>query len=156
MGRMYSVSFSAVAATAAQDLFEITPADDKPCRIAALFLAQTTDVGDSEEEIIELLIKRGNTTSGSGGSVGTIESLMPTAATPGFSAEVNNTTRASAGTVDNLLRDGWNVRQPYAVFFPEDMRPGASQGNTTLIVGLEDAPADSITINGTVIIEELG
>lgn len=155
MGRMYSVSFSAVAATAAQDLFEITPADDKPCRVAALFLAQTSDAGDSEEEILEILIKRGNTTSGSGGSAGTIESMDPNAGSAGFTAETNNTTRASAGTADNLLRDGWNVRMPYALILPEDMRPAANQGNTTLVVGLEDAPADAITVSGTVLIEEM-
>ena len=156
MGRMYTVSFSAQAMTTAQDLFEITPADDKPVRIAGLWLYQTTELGDAAEEILPLVIKRGNATSGSGGAAGTIESVAPTSATPGFSAEVYNTTGASAGTEDILIRDGWNVRMPYQLLLPEEMRPGASQAHTTLVVALGAAPADSITVSGTIMIEELG
>ena len=156
MGRMYSVSFSAQAMTTAQDLFEITPADDKPIRVAGLWLYQSTDLGDAAEEIIPIVIKRGNATSGSGGAAGTIETIAPTGATPGFSAEVYNTTAASAGTEDILYRDGWNVRIPYQFLPPEDMRPGASQAHTTLVVALGAAPADSITVSGTIVIEEMG
>lgn len=156
MGRMYSVSFSAQAMTTAQDLFEITPADDKPIRIAGIWLFQTTDLGDAAEEIIGIVVKRGNTTSGSGGAAGTIEAVAPSDATPGFAAEVYNTTAASAGTEDILLRDGWNIRSPYQLLLPEDMRPGASQAHTTLVVALAAAPADSITVSGTIMVEELG
>ena len=35
-GRTYSVIFSAVAVSAAQDLFELSPADDKPVEIVGL------------------------------------------------------------------------------------------------------------------------
>ena len=37
---------------------------------------------------------------------------------------------------------------------PPEARPGASQGNTTLVVRLETAPADSLTMSGTLIVEE--
>lgn len=152
---MYSVSVTGVSVTAAQDLFELTPADDKPIRVAGLWIAQTSDAGDAEEEILEILIKRGNTTSGSGGTTPAIETINPTDGAAGFTAEANNTTRASAGTADNLLHDGWNVRVPYQLLLPEDMRPSASQANTTLVIGLEDAPADAITLSATVMIEEV-
>jgi hypothetical protein len=36
------------------------------------------------------------------------------------------------------------------------MRPQASQGNTLLVLRMAAAPADSLTISGYVIVEELG
>ena len=47
IGRVYSVTFSAVAVTGAQDLFEITPADDKPVEIVGIELGQSSDAGDA-------------------------------------------------------------------------------------------------------------
>ena len=156
MGRIYSVSFSGVAVTALSDLFEITPAAQKPVRIAGLWLCQTTDFGDAQDEVLRLTIRRGNTTSGSGGSAPTpapLESSAGVAA--GFTAEVNNTTQASVGTTVTLFVDGWNVRAPYQMLFPEDMRPGASVTNTLLTVELS-VPADSITCSGCLLVEEMG
>lgn len=155
MSRMYTLVFRGIAATAVQDIFEVTPADDKPVRIAGLFLSQDTDAGDAEEEVLDLRIRRGNTTSGSGGAAVTPEAINPSDAAAGATAERNNTTQASAGTVDELHADAWNVRVPYQMWWPEDTRPMATQGNTTMCVSLETAPADSITISGTLYIEEM-
>jgi hypothetical protein len=69
--RVYTVTFQAVAITVSQDLFEITPADDKPVQFLGLFLAQNTDVGDAQDEILRWSCIRGHTTSGSGGSAPT-------------------------------------------------------------------------------------
>ncbi|KKL84049.1 hypothetical protein LCGC14_1968710, partial [marine sediment metagenome] len=44
MGRMFSVSFTDVAVTAQQDLFQIE-ANTVPVIIHAIFLSQTSDVG---------------------------------------------------------------------------------------------------------------
>ena len=70
MARIYTVQFDNVSVSAAQDLFEITPADDKPVDIVGLFLSQTgvADVGDAAEELLPVQIIRGFTTSGSAGS----------------------------------------------------------------------------------------
>lgn len=68
MGRMYAVTFENVAVTVAQDLFEISPADDKPVLIHAVYVSQSSDMGDVQEELLRVTIKRGHTTSGSGGS----------------------------------------------------------------------------------------
>jgi len=56
MGRMYAVTFEAVAVTAAQDFFELTPADDKPLLIHGIYLAQSSDVGDANDELLLSLI----------------------------------------------------------------------------------------------------
>lgn len=155
MGRMYAVTFENVAVTAAQDFFEISPADDKPVLIHAIYLSQSTDVGDAAEEMLRVTIKRGHTTSGSGGSAPTPAPLGSSAgAAAGFTAEVNNTTIASAGTAVDLHAEAFNIRAGLAYIPTPEARPGASQANTTLVVRLMAAPADSLSMSGTMIVEE--
>lgn len=153
-GRTYTVSFDAVAVSAAQDLFEITPADDKPVEIVGLFIAQTSDVGDAQDEILKYTIIRGYTTSGSGGSAHTPQPLSSIDTAAGFTAEVNNTTVASAGTAVTLHNDAFNVRAGLQLWFPPEARPMASQANTTIVVRIP-APADSLTMSGTIYVREL-
>ena len=153
MGREYSVSFSAVAVTAAQDLFEITPADDKPVNILGLFIGQTSDAGDAADELLQVSIIRGFTTSGSGGSAPTPAPLDPIDTAAGFTAEVNNTTVANTGTSVTLHTDTFNVRAGYQIWFPPECYPRASQANTTIVVRIT-APADSLTMSGTLYVQE--
>lgn len=154
IGRVYSVTFSAVAVTAAQDLFEITPADDKPVEIVGIELGQSSDAGDAADELLQISIIRGHTTSGSGGSAPTPTPLNPNDTAAGFTAEVNNTTIASTGTTTTLQTGCWNVRAGYINWFPEGARPTAGQGNTTIVVR-QTAPADSLTMSGTLYVREL-
>ncbi len=156
-GRVYTVVFGAVSVSAAQDLFELTPADDKPIEIIGLSLCQTgnSDVGDAAEECLRFSIIRGHTTSGSGGSAPTPGVLNPYDTAAGFTAEVNNTTIASAGTTVVLHEDSFNVRAGYVNWWPERARPAASQANTTMVVRLNSAPADAITLSGTITVREL-
>ena len=80
--------------------------------------------------------------------------LDPADAAAGFSAEVGNTTVASAGTTTTLHSDAFNVRAGYTYIPPLDARPKANQGNTTL-VGRLTAPADSLSYKATVVVREL-
>jgi len=153
-GRIYTVVFSAVAVSAAQDLFEITPADDKPVEIVGVELGQSSDSGDAQDEQLQISIIRGHTTSGSGGSAPTPAPMSPAEAAAGFAAEVNNTTIASAGTGVTLHTGCWNVRAGYINWFPEGMRPSASQANTTIVLR-QTAPADAVTMSGTLYVREL-
>ena len=157
MARMYTVSFENVSLSAAQDLFELSPADDKPIELCGLYLSNvggTADAGDAQEELLRLLVRRGHTTSGSGGSAPTPAPLDPNDAAAGFAAEVNNTTIASSGTTADLHADGWNIRVPYQLVWPPEMRPKASQANTTIVVRLVGAPADAVTCSGTLYVKE--
>lgn len=154
-GRTYAVTFSAVAISAAQDVFEITPADDKPCEIVSIEIGQTTEAGDAADEMLGVQIIRGFTSSGSGGSAATPAPLRPADTAAGFSAEVNNTTVATTGTTTTLHSAAFNVRAGWMYIPPLDARPVVNQGNTSLVVRLT-APADSVTFNGTMIVRELG
>jgi hypothetical protein len=154
MARAYTVVFNAVAVTAAQDVIEITPADDKPIEIVGLFLSQTSDVGDAQDEMLRYEIWRGYTSSGSGGSAPTPAVLIPADTAAGFTAEVNNTTVANTGTAVNLHVDAFNVRAGLQLWFPPECRPSASQANTTIAIRIP-APADSLTMSGTIYVREL-
>jgi hypothetical protein len=156
MGRIYYVDIAPTAITVAADLVELTPADDKPIVVHGFETFQTTDLGDAQEEIIGLLWVRGHTTSGSGGLTPTPRPANPSDAAAGFTVETVNTTQASAGTAVNLPRHGWNVRVACEKVYTPETRPQASQANTTLVLRMAAAPADSLTISGYVIVEELG
>jgi hypothetical protein len=153
-GRLYTVSFTAVAVTVAVDLFELTPADDKPISVVGMMWGQSTDVGDAAAEQIGFRVIRGHTTSGSGGTATTPQFLRGTDGAAGFTCETNNTTAASAGTTVDLHSDVMNVQAGYQLWLPEGCEWRASQANTTLVVRLAAAPADSITTHGTLYVCE--
>ena len=157
MGRMYVVTFENVSVSAAQDFFELVPADDKPVRLHSLELSQSSDAGDSEEELLRVKVIRGHTTSGSGGTSPTPRNLhSATGAAAGFTAEVNNTTIASAGTTHDLWAATFNVRAGLEKVWTPETMPGAGQGSTTIVVRLMAAPGDALTMSGTLYVEELG
>lgn len=153
MPRMYACPFENVSSgTAAQDFWELTPADDKSVAIVGVWLDNvggTADMGDAQEEGLRLGIYRGFTTSGSGGSTVTpnpTDFSGNTAA--GFTCEINNTTVATtSGTL--ITAFGWNPRVPLREWLPQEAWVGASQTNTTLLVRLIASPADAFNVSGT-------
>lgn len=155
MGRKYWVDFPPASVSVQTDLFELTPADDKPIRILAVNIHQTSDFGDAQDEVISMVWVRGNTTSGSGGSTPTPRPCNPSDAAAGFTVEAGNTTVASSGTGVNLPRHGFNVRAPIERPYTPDEVPEASQGNTLLCLRMA-APVDAITVGGSILVEEMG
>lgn len=153
--RTYAVTFSAVSVSAAQDLFELTAASNKPIEIVGIELGQSSDAGDAQDEVLQISIVRGNTTSGSGGSGPTPAPLVASDASSGFGCEVNNTTVASGGSPVTLHTGCWNVRAGYINWFPEGCRPSTNSTGSTLCVRMT-APADAITMSGTLFVREFG
>lgn len=154
MGRVYTVQFENVTVSAAQDFFEITPADDKPVKLKGLVLSQSSDVGDAAEELLRISIIRGHATSGSGGTAPTPAPLDPVDTAAGFTAEANNTTIASTGTAVTLHSEQFNIRSGYQIWWPPGCEPRASQAQTTIVVRLLAAPADALSMSGTLYVEE--
>lgn len=137
-------------------MFELTPADDKPLEILGLFLYQSSDFGDAQDEILPYRVVRGHTTSGSGGAAPTPRPLQRGDAAAGFTAETCNTTAASLGTTVDLHAGAFNVRVGEALWLPEQCEWGVSQADTTLVVRLASAPVDSIDLSGTLYVREQG
>lgn len=152
--RAYSATFSAVAITAAQDLFEINAPSTKPVVILGCELGQYTEVGDAQDEFLSLTFVTGYTTSGSGGSAFTALPLDPGDAAFGGTVEINNTTVANTGTAAIRHASAWSVRGQYIWLPPPEMRVIiAAAGRGVLRI---TAPADSVTTNGTIYFAEIG
>lgn len=161
MSRMYTVSFTGdiAAADGDVDLFEILPADDKPCRLVGLVLGQSTEIGDAQEEGIRVDIIRlpATVTSGSGGSAPTPATLDSADAAAGFAAEAKNTTVATtSGTAVTLDRCPWNLRgSPLERWWlDERVRPIVKQGEA-LVIRWQTTVTDTVTVDATAYIEEM-
>jgi hypothetical protein len=154
MGRIYTVPIAPAAQTAAQDFWAIVSGTNTPTRLAGIHLFQTTELGDAAEEILRVRIRSGQTTVGSGGTAPTpvVNDSRDSAAS--FTARINDTTQASAGTIVVHAELGWNVRVDRDWWLP----PGFSftfLGARRWTVEFPAAPADSITVGGTLWVEEL-
>lgn len=149
---VYSVTFSAVAVSAQQDLFEVVAPSAGIVIIHGYELFQTSDHGDAQAEGLQLLWIRGHTTSGSGGSSATPVKQNTIDAAASSTCEANNTTIASAGTTTTYLGGGWNVQGGAEKWWTPETRPvlrNAERGVLRM-----SAPADAITLSGTLYIEE--
>lgn len=156
-GEMYRAAFSAVAVTAAQDFFEVTAPADAAIVIHSVKLSQSTDAGDAEAEMLEVELHRreGAFTSGSGGSSITPEPRNTGGAAAGATVEANNTTEATGGTLAVLEAEAFNVQIGY-LFQPTPEERIVVSPTDAFIVNLPTAPADSITVSGVVVFEEIG
>ena len=153
MSGMYRVPFS-YTGNGNVDLLEITAGAAQPVAIHGIFISQTSDVGDAAEEIIQLLLKSGQTSSGTGGSASTPVANDPASApTPGFSAEQANTTLASGGTIVTHPIEAWNVRQGYDRLFSE-LEVILLRGGRRATLELPGA-SDSLTISGYLLVQEI-
>jgi hypothetical protein len=155
-GRQYAATWdAATGVTVAIDIFEVLPADDKPVYLEELTIWQTSDFKDAEEEILQIQVIIGYTTSGSGGASATIGRLNAGDGAFGGTIECRNTTLATTGTTYIVHADGWNVRAPYIWTPVPDWQPFGTQA-VPLYVRLPVAPADSLTMNAMIKIREMG
>lgn len=155
MSGIYTVQFTGVAVTAQQDFFEIVAHSSKQCVLLGWGLSQSTEVGDTAEEGLSIIVKSGQTTSGSGGSAPTPVVTDFSGGASGFTCEVNNTTKASAGTIVSHYPYNWNIRVPLDVIYPEQFQLIFGAGRR-LTIELGTTPADSITLSGYAVIQEIG
>ena len=148
---IYGANFSAQAITTATDIFEFTPAADRPVVIYGLSMGQTTDLGDASEEVLMIGIYR-DCTAGSGGTANTeyIYNNHSVGAT-NTAATRSLGTASTGGTLIDIIP--WNIRIPLLWIPIPEMRPKfsniAAEGPTSTF-RLIAAPTDSITTSATV------
>lgn len=152
--RIYTCSFTGIAVTTAVDAWILTPADDKPIEIIGLFWGQSSDAGDAQDEMLGYRVIRGFTSAGTGTST-TPRPLNRSDAASGFTC-VTNASASTTGTTNDLHADAFNVRAGEKLWLPEGCEWQATQGDTTLVVRLIGAPADSLTMSGTLYVREQG
>jgi hypothetical protein len=155
MGRLYTAVFNNVAVSAVQDLFELVAPADSVVVLHDIHLSQNTDVGDAAEEVLRIELTSGHTTSGSGGSSVTPVPVNFGDAAFGGTCEANNTTQASAGTIVTHAVWNWNIRVGFDKVFTPECRPVLSPSRR-MCLELPAAPADAVTMSGTITFEEIG
>lgn len=141
----FTASQDAQAVSTAVDLFHITIADDKPFWLWRLEIAQTTDLGDAQEEVLRFGFYSG-VTGGGGGSALTEVATSDAHGASISTAIVAQGTASTNGTLRKVFY--WNIRQagPVYIATPQDVvRIG--QGGSASAIRLLAAPADSITLS---------
>lgn len=161
MGRMYSISFSGVSVSAQQDFFSIKPATDKPIILHSCYISNVgiaADAGDSQEELLSVLIVRGNTTIGSGGTNPTARSLAAADTTfgPTTNVRVNDTTKVTGGTGLTIHSDGFNVRTGWQYRPTPEERITCTATDGFIAIQLASTPTDAILMSGTLYVQEEG
>lgn len=147
---VFTISFSGVAVTAAQDLFEITAPTGYRLELIDVRFGQITDAGDAAAELLAVNITRGKL-SGSGGSAATPAPVNARGRLALATAEINNTTAGTGGTV--VFADVFNIAAPYLFSPLEEARIIAEPGQR-IGIGIT-APADSLTMYSTVTFAEV-
>jgi len=160
MGRVYTVSFTNVAITAAIDLFEIVPATNIPVRILGFRIEQRNRLSDANEDQIPIAWVRGNTTTGSGGTAataaaGTLKPKDERDAAASFTAATCNTTQATTTTPATTWNGGWNTRGNVYEVFTEKQQPRCDAGQSRICLRMLKAPTASTTVDGSVDVEEI-
>lgn len=160
IGRVYTVAFAAVSIAAVQDLFYVKPAADKVVVVEAVYLSNVggaADAGDAQEELLRLELIRlpATVTVGSGGTAPTPQPILDNDSAAGFTARVNDTTVATtSGTAETLHADGLNIRIPYVWMPPPEHRPVIANAQAA-VFRLNSAPADAVSVSGTLVVREL-
>lgn len=160
---VFTATFSAIAVTAAQDVFELVAPANARVRVRKIFIGQYSDAGDAAAEMLSVQVIRDYTVAGSGGAAVTPANLQPWSRAAGASVARNNTTVANTGTPLVLIAETFNVQAGWLwAPSPPDPRHRPSyddeyiylEAGSRLVVRIT-APVDSITMNGTLVFEEI-
>lgn len=156
MGRMAYAPVQMSAVSTSINLWSIQPATDDPVVLHAFEISNYgADVGDAEEENLELhLIRRtGSPTSGTGGAVTEVNADQ---AGGTLTATVLQELTAdwTAGTAETLAYIGWNIRAPY-LFMPPPEGRITVKDNDVLLLDLVTVPTDAVDLCGWILYEEL-
>lgn len=144
----YSAPLTPASITTTVDFFHVTAAAESPVTLMAMQLYNTTDLADAQEEVLSIALVRG-VTGGTGGTALTEVHYGDAGGSAVSAAVVGlNTTVSTAGTV--MEHVGWNVRIPLFWCPIPELRPSVDSTQDPVVFRLLAAPADAITIGGTI------
>lgn len=162
MRGVYSVSFfeqTIAAASGDYDLFEIQPAAGKTIEVVALWIANKSEIGDAQEEMVSYSLTRmtgGTFTSGNGSAATPVKTASGDGAASPTCETIGATVATSTGTTEHVHQDTFNIRTGLQLYLPPDIRPLIrGQANEALLVRLRTALADDATVSGTLYIREV-
>ena len=149
---MYALIMDEIAVTAAQDLMEINAAADSVVIVHRVLITQSSDAGDAESEMLNVIFQRAST-SGSVGSTVTARPLSVGDSAYGGTVERNNTTQGTPGNV--VHAENFNI-QAGLDWHPTPEERIVISPSGRLVIELPTAPTDSLDVSMTVIVEEIG
>lgn len=150
MGRFYSVSFTDVAVTADQDLFQIE-AVTNPVILHYCTISQNSDVGDAAAENLTIRIRR---VTDALTDVTAEVKLDKGSAAALADLNVNDTTPLTTGA-ETVHVECWNIALPWIWLPPEQLRI-IIPVDDVVTINLVANPSDSLTVSGTLYFEEQG
>lgn len=156
-GNVYKAAFSATAiSAAAHDVFNLTAPSNSRVVVREIVFAPYSDAGDSEAELLSVLVMAGSTAA-SGGSAITAQNVKrhTGAATAGSSVLGPSATPASTDSAVVLIADAVNVTAGGWVHRPDITERIVLEPSERLAVQIS-APGDALTANGTITFEEIG
>jgi hypothetical protein len=153
---IFTGAFKAVAVAAAQDVWELNAHASTRVVIREIRIGQYSDAGDAAAELLSVSLETGWTTSGSGGAAVTPNNLHRWTGAPAAvsTLERSNTTVAQDGTGVVLVADSFNIQAGWWYYPPEDERIILEAGDRFVV--RITAPADELTVNSTIVFEEIG
>lgn len=150
MSRLYSVSFTEVSVSVQQDLIQIE-ALVVPAIIHAVYLSQSSDLGDAAAEGLSILLRR--FTDAVTDDIVEVK-LDGGSAAANANLAINETTELITGT-ETIHPESWNIAMPFVFLPPPELRP-IIQISNGMAVNLNTTPADPITMSGVLYFEEFG
>lgn len=148
MSYLVTAPFDNLAITTATDVFHLTLASNKAVTPIEMTLGNFSDLGDAAEEVLRIGVYRG-VTGGSGGTA--LTEAIPDAnntSTIGTAVLANNTTISTGGTLLEVIT--WNIRMPLLWCPVPEARYAFHSGTSPIAFRLLAAPADSISVSGTI------
>ena len=149
MSRKYSVSFTDIAVTVVQDLFQLEA--NTPTKILGVYISQRSDVGDAEAEGLSIQIKR--VTDVITNVAAEVQMDQGDAAAVA-DLVINDTVQLVAGE-EIIHSECWNIAMPFVYLPIPELRPWI-RVDDSMVVDLNTAPNDELTMSGTMYFEEFG
>lgn len=153
---VFTGAFAGVATDGAQDLWELNVHASTRVLVREIRIGQYSDAGDAAAEILGVQLITGHADSGTGGQAVTPKNISTISGAPSAvsTLERSNTTIAANGTAVTHIADTFNIQAGWWYYPPEDERLILEAG-TRLVVRITD-PADELTVNSTILFEEIG
>jgi hypothetical protein len=153
-GRMYSINFTDVSVSAAQDLISITATAGMAFKIHRIEGGQRS-LTAWESKPVKLVRLPATVTAGSGGSAVTPQKMNNGDAAATVTARANDTTPATTnGAASVLLSEDFQFLNGLLVVFTPDERPVIAPSQAVAL-NLPTAPSGATNMSFTILIEEL-
>lgn len=155
-GPVFTAPFSAVALTTnTQDMFFVTANSSSRVAIKEINIAQYSDAGDAEAEMLSMSILVGTTSLAVGSTITPRNVLRHTGApTAGTAVSAPSTTLSSTASAVLMLADVMNVAAGWRYLPAECDRIVLNPGQKLAV--RMSAPNDALTVNGTMTFQEIG